>query len=358
MLKRLTPREQIINLTAEWEPQIRAQFLAAVRDVLSKIVLQVIIVRLEKNDIQGAIDALGIERAAFGGLASSIVQAFNAGGVAIVGNMPALRDPEGNRAILRFDVRDPVAEEWAREHSSTLIQGITDDAREAARLAIEGGLGQGKGPQAIAVDLAGRKNRVTGAREGGAIGLTSPQADQRAELRRILADPDRISEYFVKDRETGELKPRYGSTPRRFDRQVAKAISAGKALDADSIDKISTLHTNKLLETRAKVIARTETMEAMETAHHEGFRQTIERLGLNPVTDLEKEWRATSGDRTRDTHMALHGKIVTGLDTPFMSFSGAQLRYPGDRSLGAPASELINCRCHPNYRLRFERALR
>ena len=60
---------------------------------------------------------------------------------------------------------------------------------------------------------------------------------------------------------------------------------------------------------------------------------------------VRKVWRATGDDRTRDSHMALNG-VEVGIDAPFISpLTGARLMYPHDTSLGAPASETIQCRC-------------
>lgn len=349
MLKRLTPREQIEQLTADWDAKFRAAFIDAVSEIISRITLGLIVERLERGDVQGAINALNIEQAAFGGLATTVQQAFNAGGIAIVSGIPAIKDPEGHRAVLRFDVRDPAAEAWIRQHSATLVQGLTTEAVASSRATIETGLAAGRGPRAIATDLVGRVSRASGKREGGAIGLTEAQARQLANARSqlISGDPEALRAFMQR-----KLRDR------RFDRTVEKAIREGKALDKATIDRMVTSLSNRMLKFRADTIARTETLEAIEASQHEGYRQTMDRLGLNPMTDVEKEWIATSGDRTRDTHMALHRQKVEGLDTPFQSISGALLRFPGDRSLGAPASELINCRCHPIYRLRFERALR
>lgn len=349
MLKKLTQRELIENLTADWQPRFRAAFIESINEIVSQITLALVIERLERGDVPGAIDALNIERAAFGNLAIVTADAFNAGGIAVVGGMPNLRQPDGAKAVLRFDVRDPAAEAWVREHSATLITGLTDEARESARVTIEGGMSEGQGPRQIARSLAGSVNRATGRREGGQIGLTSAQVRQwqKARSQLISGDPAQLGAFM--DRNLRD---------KRLDRTIRKAINAGKSLDAATAGKMLNRLSANMLRYRATVIARTETMEAMESSQHEAYRQTMARLGLNPATDVEKEWRATSGERTRDTHMALHGQTVTGLETPFVSFSGARLRYPGDRSLGAPASELVQCRCHPIYRLRFERALR
>lgn len=349
MLRRLSEKEQIGILLDTYTLSIRQAFLEAVADIRDRVTLRVIVERLERGDIAGAIDALNIEGAAFSGLAMQVQQAFNAGGVAIVSGMPQVRFPDGHRAVLRFDVRDPEAEAWVREHSATLVQGLTGEMRNSARATIETGMVAGKGPKAIATDLAGRVNRVTGKREGGSIGLTEAQTRQLANARSQLLSGDPAQLRAFMERKLSD---------KRFDRTIERAIREGRAIDKPLAERMLTALSNRTLKFRADVIARTETMEAIEASRHEGYRQTMARLGLNAATDVEKEWIATSGDRTRDTHQALHGQKVEGLETPFRSFSGALMRFPGDRALGAPASELIKCRCHPIYRLRFERAIR
>ena len=57
-----------------------------------------------------------------------------------------------------------------------------------------------------------------------------------------------------------------------------------------------------------------------------------------PVT---KQWSA-AGQNTRDTHAELDGTVI-GVDEPFVSSSGAEMMYPGEA--GAPAAEVVNCRC-------------
>jgi hypothetical protein len=54
--------------------------------------------------------------------------------------------------------------------------------------------------------------------------------------------------------------------------------------------------------------------------------------------------------------MALNATEVTGMDAPFMSPSGAMMRFPGDTSMGAGAGEIINCRCDVEYNFNFAEA--
>ena len=58
MLRKLTEREQISILLDTYSLAIRQAFLEAVADIRSRVTLQVIVERLEKGDIAGAIDAI------------------------------------------------------------------------------------------------------------------------------------------------------------------------------------------------------------------------------------------------------------------------------------------------------------
>lgn len=88
--------------------------------------------------------------------------------------------------------------------------------------------------------------------------------------------------------------------------------------------------------TRARTIARTETHQAAVHAQ----REAINELGLTITTH---EWLAASDERTRPTHAAASGQVKP-FNQPF-EVGDSLLIKPGDGSLGAPASELINCRC-------------
>lgn len=58
---------------------------------------------------------------------------------------------------------------------------------------------------------------------------------------------------------------------------------------------------------------------------------------------IGKEWSSTGDSRTRKSHSSANGQRVKK-DKPF-TVGGYKLMYPGDSSLGSPASEIINCRC-------------
>uniref|UniRef100_A0A7C3DMT2 Phage head morphogenesis domain-containing protein n=1 Tax=Meiothermus ruber TaxID=277 RepID=A0A7C3DMT2_MEIRU len=48
--------------------------------------------------------------------------------------------------------------------------------------------------------------------------------------------------------------------------------------------------------------------------------------------------------KSRFDHFSMDGVLVP-IDEPFLTPAGSRLMYPGDRSLGAPPGEIVNCRC-------------
>lgn len=131
-----------------------------------------------------------------------------------------------------------------------------------------------------------------------------------------------------------------------------RAINEGKPLDPATIDQIVGRYSDRLLELRGQMLARTETLTSIHAAKHEGFRQGLDKTNYPPEA-VTRVWRSAGDNKVRHTHAAMNGQVVNGIDTPFLSPSGAMLRYPGDTGLGAGADEVIGCRCDDDYRIDF-----
>lgn len=121
--------------------------------------------------------------------------------------------------------------------------------------------------------------------------------------------------------------------------QIVDQIEAGRkeGLGQREIAKNMLANVSGLAKARANVIARTET----HSAGNFGALKQAEDSGL----EMMREWIASSGARTRDSHRQADGQIV-GLNDPF-TVGGHKLMYPGDPS--GPGSETINCRCAVGY---------
>lgn len=328
------------ELLATYESRLAAAFREAIEAIHSSVVLARVIERVERGDINGAVEAIQIEPEAFSALEIALQEAFNAGGTNAVGELPKTMDPQGNRVIWRFGVRNPVAEAILRDLSSTMVTHITDDQRQGIRQALEQGLSQGLNPRSTALDVVGRQNRITGRREGGVIGLTQYQIEfiERARMHLASGDREMMNRYF-------ELKTR----DKRFDRTVMATIRAGKPVNGEALTKVIGRLRDKNLLIRGEMLARTETMMALSSARDVAMRQQID-AGKVQEQDVTKTWRTAGDDRVRHTHRVLNGRSV-GMDEVFQSPSGALLRFPGDPR--APISEISGCRCRLEYKVDY-----
>ena len=334
--RHLTPRQRLELLAKEMEPIIRAAFLDAIADIVSRVDLARVIERLERNDIPGALNALNIDPVAFRDFEEAIRRTYIGGGAATVAGMPALRQPDGSRLVLRFDARSYGAEAYLRDLSGRKITYIVDEALSGSRRFLEAGMIDGRNPRSVALDLAGRINKRTGLREGGIIGLTPERMETVASVRRglLAGDPDTMRHYLSLKR--GDV---------RGARAVAKALAEGRALDAATVNGIAGRLSDSYLLLRGETIARTEMLSALAESQKEAYEQAIASGSVNRQ-DVRKVWRATRDNRTRDTHRNVDSESV-GMDERFSN----GLLYPHEP--GAPASEVVNCRCAVDYRIDF-----
>jgi len=93
---------------------------------------------------------------------------------------------------------------------------------------------------------------------------------------------------------------------------------------------------------RAPLIARTETVSALNRGSLEGVRQS------GVADELKKGWLTAGDEQVRDTHVAAgvaYGKSPIPVDEDF-SVGADSMPHPGGGSL---AEENINCRCAVSY---------
>lgn len=339
MARKPSNRTRIKALTDKFEPEMKVAFLDAVRDITSRAELGKIAERLERGDIAGAIDAVHLDPAAFRLLDNAIARAFDEGGASAISTLPKITDRYGGQLVVRWDARNVRAENWLRQHSSTLITRITDDQQTAIRQALIQGMEAGRNPKSTALDIVGRVNRATGRREGGIIGLSSQQQEFVSSARAELSGlPSEMELYFTRKRRD-----------RQFDAVVRKAINEGKALPTNLREQIVGRYSDRLLQLRGETIARTETMAALNQSSIEAMNQAVESGAVKADT-VTKIWHTARDPRVRDSHAAIDRQSV-GLGQPF----GNGLMYPGDPSGGS--AEVANCRCWMETRIDFTAGL-
>lgn len=343
MLRRLTPRELLEQIAADFEPQIRLAWVEAINRIRSNIVLKRLIERLERTppDIPGVIADLGLDEGTFAKFEQSLIQAYHAGGIATVDSMPALRDPSGNRVVFSWGVRNLPAEQAMRDHAARLVTGIVTEARDGIAAVLVDNLSRGQSPYDAGRLIAGRVNRATGRREGGLIGLSRPQMETVGRIQRAMreGDPEYMRQYLT-----------FANRDKRLDRTVLKAIREGRALAPEEAERVARLYSNIALRKRGEAIAIVETNTALAKAKHDAFQQQID-AGKIEAGDVTKTWGRTISREPRQMHLAMVG-VAVPFDQPFTLPDGIQCTGPHDPSL--PASHRVNCKCPmPEYRIDF-----
>lgn len=141
----------------------------------------------------------------------------------------------------------------------------------------------------------------------------------------------------------GEVTNRMVRTPDEvFDvvaSQIARGAGAGESIPtiADRVATVLDATGTERWPSRATVVARTETLGALNSGRADAFTAVAETLG----GDFEEQWLATLDSRVRPAHAAADGQRVP-LGTPFI-VGGEPLMQPGDPA--GSAENTIQCRC-------------
>ena len=150
---------------------------------------------------------------------------------------------------------------------------------------------------------------------------------------------------FVNDRLEATLPDLAKTTRDRVNRDLRRSFNEATKLGLrgeDLNDYITSQISDSLGKKRlgrASTIARTEGLALSQWAQDE----VAEQIGI----PLEKEWLARRDGVTRDTHLIADGQRVNKVAN--FKVGGYNMRYPADSSQGAPAGEIVNCRCTVIY---------
>ena len=120
---------------------------------------------------------------------------------------------------------------------------------------------------------------------------------------------------------------------------LARGVVQGESIP-NLAKRIDDLYLQQIIPNRSTVIARTEVVAASNYGSYAAAKQS----GLT----LRKVWLATGDNRTRPDHLEADGQEVD-MDEAF-DVGGYSLMFPGDSSMGAPASEVVQCRCTQYYK--------
>lgn len=316
-------------------PEVQAIFLEVMESIVDQAMIDEMVAAIEQNDAEALYRASGFTPALLGPILDAVQEIFEKAAKATVDDWPKrIMTPAGPVRFV-FDVRNPRAEQQIKDHASQFVTRISNEVRENVNVLLQEGQIRGENPRRVALDIVGRVNPTTKKREGGIIGLAQNQISWVNSARRYLEQNNEA--YF-----TLNLRDK------RFDGIVKKAIAEKKPLDQETISKLITSFKNNALRYRAEMVARTESQQAINRGENAAFVQAFDD-GVLQREQVKKEWDDVSDSRVRTTHRVMGQNYGAGngidFDEPFVSPSGARMMFPGDTSLGAPANEVIMCRC-------------
>jgi hypothetical protein len=338
MARKTAQQRRVEALLRTQTAAIRKAFVEAMAKASGTIDTAALVRLLEAGNIEAAAQLFRLDQGTLYPLQRAIQDAFIGGGLAVTQDLP-----KGLAGRFSFDGAHPRAVALATEQAAALVTNISDDAIINARKVISEGLQSNRSTNSIARDLGGR--RVGNRRVGGVIGLDGPQTDRAIRIRSMLNDPEQIRGYFIKDRKTGRMKPRYKESDRRFDKLVRDAIKNGKALSQADVDRVTDAYKAKATGARAKRVAEAEAFKAQTQGRDESYAQMLDRDDVEGVT---KEWRRGFADDPREDHTAMDGTVIEFNET--FNFPDASMKHSHDPA-GGPKHN-VKCSCFTFYRVR------
>lgn len=330
------------------EPVVRQAFLDSIQKMAGTVSIKAVEEAILAGDTSELIKLLQLDSADFSRYNRALQEAFQAAGDATSRTLALQAQSAGmNTVRATFDATNEAATTFLRNQSSTMLVEVQRNLVEnvesfmsSVRQRLEPGATQSV--RTTALDLVGRINKSKGIREGGVIGLTPTEAG--------WAD-DAYSQLLSKDPSDLKAYMRRSARSKKYDALIESAIESGKPLTQTQASQITSGYRNELLKRRGERVARTETIGAMNEARS----QSVDRLVQNGIvrnSDVSLVWDASEDSDTRDSHDYMDG-TVRQQGEPFISGLGNRLLYPGDRSSGAPAEDVINCRCFVHQRIDF-----
>lgn len=160
--------------------------------------------------------------------------------------------------------------------------------------------------------------------------------DEREQtLKRLISKQPDIMPYYPKAKAVARgIDLDYGKS--QITKVVTSAILQGKSIPHIADD----------LQERIETMSRVSAIRAARTGYTEaqnGGRQAAAEAAAKIGVKSRKRWACLKDHRTRHAHQKADGQIVDG-DVAF-DVGGEKLMFPGDKSLGASAWNLYNCRC-------------
>lgn len=310
-------RRRLDRLRAKTHGRIRRALNAFLSQARSDDVLKQVINLLENNNVEGVLRLVDSHIIV---LANFVPDSFIDAGREEANHLRGLVKkvlPDESLVGVAFDPSHPRAAALMQQNKLEFVTRYTRKQREVTRQVLVDALRDGKNPRQAA---EGFKD---------SIGLTNKLETASNRYRQLLEE--RNPDALIRD-----------LRDRRFDGTVRRAIETGENLSKDQINKMVARYRKRALDYRSEAIARTETTTVLSMARHESAEQVNAQAGI-PDSWIRRTWGTNLDGRERQTHGKMNGQVVVGMNSVFVSPSGARLRYPGDPLV--VAEERIHCRC-------------
>jgi hypothetical protein len=321
VLRKMTASDAVavfLRAAEGMDPKIASAFIRAIEQIRTRVPAEQIARMIERRDF------VSLENAFSGHFSSSEWQPYGAAiEQAVLAGVKATSDTQGvvNGAQEDFQIAvglNPRLEQFAITLTSTRIREIDQTTRDTIRQVLQRGLTAGDDPFAIARQIR------------GSIGLTRRQETAVSNYERMLRalDPEAL------DRKLRD---------RRSDGTVERAIRNDKALTEAQIRSLVDRYRDRYVKYRANVIARTESIRAVQGAQWELFQDMINK-GQIDARQVRRTWIHTGDAHVRNAHLQIPSMNPRGVgqNETFASPLGPIL-YPGDPN--ALAANTIQCRC-------------
>lgn len=245
----------ISRIASRLEPAMRKRFLAAVERTQGAVDMAALERALESGAVDAAEAVLQLEQfpEQLGETAKLVRAGMQAGGELAAADLSAQLG-----ASISFNLTNPQAVAWAREHAAALVTQVSDETRTAIRGVIE---------RAVAGEM------------------TSPQAARH--IRDIVG-----------------LTERQAAAVDSF-----RAALLADGVDGDNLERRVSRYAAAQLRRRATTIARTEILTSANTGQQLLWEQT-ERDGLLDAHKTRKRWIVTHDDRLDPHCERLDGQEV------------------------------------------------
>ena len=359
------PIRRMLSLIRRAGPSVERAWVRTIRLNATRADIQLLENALGTARFDLVLDMLGFTPEGFAPLSSEITDNYRRFGGIIADSFRQIDRVAPRRS---FDHMTPEAIRYIEQNHLDTVRLLRDDADNALQYVLVDGTARNQTRQEMALRVAGRINRRTGFREGGLVWLNRPQMDWVESLEAQLNDgSERALKHVLTRANLSDGNKRV----------IWDAILDQRPLTQEEIAKIVIGYTNRSHLQRGKTIADTELHWAWEAAAEEAVRQRLARGGDLEGRSVLKVWNAKLDEKTRDSHVSMHGETVPfglpfivggsqirredlGQDGPRLPIDdparrretevtggGYPAQAPGDWSL--PPQERINCRCSVRY---------